>query len=145
MSTPDYTVKSISVEGEIKHSIHWRAKMEPEFTFDTHPEAQDFCDQLNADGPVHISSKAWNWIDATKQIPDDDIEVLVLTRSERLIPAVHRSGHWYPAYGPTGQRLSSAAITHWIHPIYPQALNLKPEQPMKTEVNKGKEDESFCH
>lgn len=118
MSTPDYSVKSISEDGEIKHSIHWRAKMDPEFTFDSYSDAQAFCDALNAKGPVHISSKQWNWIDVTKELPDDDIEVLVLTRSQRLIPAIHDNGHWYPAYGPTGQRLASA-VTHWIHPIYP--------------------------
>lgn len=113
---PDYTTIMVDEGGGIRHGVKWRGKFDPIAVCDDARDAQKICNLLNG-WPASVES--WDWVDASASLPDDDIEVLVLTRSERIVPAVHCDGHWYPAHKPAGQRLASASITHWIHPMYP--------------------------
>lgn len=139
MSLPEYSICSVSEGGAIKHGVKWRGKFDPIAVCDDHRDARRICDALNATfstGPdlsvvppefITYSNKpnastrnpGWAWIRTEQQLPDDDIEVLVCTKSEKIYRAVHNDGKWYVADQAIGQRLSASCITHWCHPVYP--------------------------
>ena len=120
MSLQEYTTTMHSEDGVIRHGVNWRGKFDPIAICDDSRDAQRIAEALNN---VDVASSSvehpWNWTDPSKQMPDDDMEVLALTKSERIIPVIHSDGKWRPAYGPIGQCIATASITHWVHPEYP--------------------------
>lgn len=111
---PEYSTCMCAGDPDGLHGIRWRGRVDPIAVCQDLRDANRICGVLNGEG-------SWNWIPVDQQLPDDDVEVLVLMQSERIVPAVHEGGHWYPAHKPVGQRLAASAITHWIHPQYPNS------------------------
>jgi hypothetical protein len=111
---PEYKTACRTISGEIKQIILWKGKFDEIAVVHEHRDAVKICDALNGVG------ETWNWIPCAERLPDDDIEVLVLTRQQHLHVAVHDDGRWHPRDLGPGVRLSQNTITHWIDPIYPE-------------------------